>query len=159
MSPGGRPPLDPRDYADTITDALSKGAHLETAISLSGISRPTFYVWLKRGARARIRHEKTGDPIPKEDAVYAEFSYSVDKAIATAETNHLATITAASKDSWQAAAWILERRFPDKYARRTAHRFEDDAGEAVTLDRIREAIQERLSDGNTLEGERVEDSG
>lgn len=48
-----------------------------------------------------------------------EFEDFVQKCYAENESSYLEAIEKASKlGYWQAAAWFLERRFPDKYARR-----------------------------------------
>jgi hypothetical protein len=88
---------------EKILRHLRIGAYVETAAAAAGISRDTFYDWLKRGANGK--------------APYAEFSAAVDQALAESEARDLATILAASKTQWQAAAWRLERRFPDRYGR------------------------------------------
>jgi hypothetical protein len=41
----------------------------------------------------------------------------VNKAVAESESRDLATILKAAQSQWQAAAWRLERRFPEKYGR------------------------------------------
>jgi hypothetical protein len=48
---------------------------------------------------------------------YAAFSAAVEKALAEAESRDLATILKASAKNWTAAAWRLERRYPERYGR------------------------------------------
>jgi transposase len=88
---------------EKILRHLRIGAYVETAAAAAGISRDTFDNWLKRGAEGK--------------APYAAFAEAVDQAVAESEARDLATILAASKTQWQAAAWRLERRFPEKYGR------------------------------------------
>jgi hypothetical protein len=74
---------------------------------LAGIHEATFYNWIKWGeAQARGR--------------YFEFFEAVKKAEAEGQAALVATINVASKDSWQAAAWILERKYPEEWGRKDA---------------------------------------
>jgi hypothetical protein len=82
---------------------LRVGAYVETAAACAGIHKDTFYEWMKKGARGI--------------APYAAFADAVHKAIAESESRDLATVLRASTKYWQAAAWRLERRFPEKYGR------------------------------------------
>jgi hypothetical protein len=82
---------------------LRVGAYVETAAACAGIHKDTFYEWMKKGARGI--------------APYAAFADAVHKAIAESESRDLATVLKASTKYWQAAAWRLERRFPEKYGR------------------------------------------
>jgi hypothetical protein len=90
-----------------ILSAIRAGSYIETACAFAGITRKIFYEWLKRGARAT-----TG--------IHREFSNDVQKALAEAELLHLRNISEAAKKEWQAAAWYLERRYPDRWGRRQA---------------------------------------
>lgn len=49
----------------------------------------------------------------------AEFRDRVATAEARCESVLIGRIRGASKDSWQAAAWLAERRFPSRYVRRS----------------------------------------
>jgi transposase len=82
---------------------LRVGAYVETAAVCAGISKDTFYDWMKKGARGQ--------------KPYVAFAEAVHKAVAESESRDLATILKASTKYWVAAAWRLERRFPEKYGR------------------------------------------
>ena len=101
----GRPEILTPEIQKIICSALLAGGFLETSIVVGGISKSTFYKWMKRGER-----EKSGP--------YREFMDAIKKALATAEVKFLNVIGTASGSQWQAAAWILERRWPKKFARR-----------------------------------------
>lgn len=88
-----------------ICDYISQGNYNDTACKAVGISTQTFYVWLKRGAESTR-------------GIYADFSGAVKKAQAQAEAWHLSQITAASRRGiWQASAWYLERKHPERWGR------------------------------------------
>lgn len=107
---GGPPPekLTPQ-LQQIIIDNLATGAYIETAACLAGIARTTFYEWIKKGNK-----EKSGK--------YYDFVNAVNAAVAKSEMRDLGFIDNAAKDGqWQAAAWKLERRHPDKWGKRERH--------------------------------------
>lgn len=79
-----------------ITDAIKLGATYELACNYAGIDYSTFNEWQKTK--------------PK-------FSEAVKAAEGEAAVKWLAKIEAAAAKSWQAAAWKLERRYPQDYGR------------------------------------------
>lgn len=81
-----------------IVDALKNGLPVTTAATRGGICRATYYEWIHR---------------------HADFAAAVQEAVSEAEVALLATIRAASHQQWQAAAWILERRFPESWSKRS----------------------------------------
>lgn len=88
-----------------VVNAIKVGAYIETAAAFAGISKSTLYDWLRKGAN------NPGTP-------YATFAECVAQAMAASEVRDLAIITLAAKKAWQAAAWKLERKHPQKYGRR-----------------------------------------
>lgn len=106
-NPAGRPPkLDPVKV-DRMLSAMRTGIAMDTAARFAGIPRQTLFDWLARGRAARAT------------PVYREFVEQVEEAIAQFEVLALARITKAGDEQWQADAWRLERKFPEKYGRRT----------------------------------------
>jgi len=91
---------------DKILLAIRAGSYVETAAAYAGIGKSTLHEWLKRGA-----NEKAGD--------FRDFSLAVEQAIAQADVRDITIIAnAAQKGIWQAAAWRLERKHPQQWARR-----------------------------------------
>lgn len=80
-----------------ILAALRAGATYETAAACGGVSADTLARWRRR---------------------YPAFGDAATRAQATAEVHLLAQVSAA-KD-WRAAAWWLERRYPERYGRSRA---------------------------------------
>ena len=97
----GRPEKINREIIEKIKNAIMAGAYIETAAAFAGISKDTFYQWLKKGAAAN-----TG--------IYADFSDAIKKAAAEAELRDVMVINRAAANSWQAAAWKLERKYPSR---------------------------------------------
>lgn len=90
-------PWGPKERA--IIEALRGGCTREAAAGYAGIHRITLWKMTQRSA--------TFDNACKEAEDYAE-------AVA------IGYIRNAMPKEWQAAAWWLERRHPDKYGRRVA---------------------------------------
>lgn len=95
-----------------LVQLVRKGNYAETAASAVGIDRVTFYRWLKEGARLKDSGQQLRT---EEQHLLVELSNAVKSAAAIAETEALEVITEASKKTWQAAAWRLERMYPQRY--------------------------------------------
>lgn len=103
----GRPSKLTPESAKKIVDAIAAGNYLEVAAAHGGVVYSTLNEWMKKGERAT-----TGD--------YREFYESVKRAEADAEMLRIARISkAGSEGNWTADAWYLERRYPDRWGRRT----------------------------------------
>jgi transposase len=103
--PSGRPTKLTPDLQRQVCDALRRGAYVETAAAMAGVSKVTLYGWLKLGAR-------------EEEGPHVEFLNAVEKAQAEAEMRDLDRVDAAAEGgTWQAAAWRLERRSAERWGR------------------------------------------
>ncbi len=92
------------EVADTIIDAIRDGGFAVTAAHRAGISEQTYYAWCKRGLSG--------------EQPFAEFLERLKRAGAEAQASLLGLIRhAAERGTWQAAAWILERRWPTDWGR------------------------------------------
>lgn len=92
-----------------LEQAIRAGATGEVAAQTIGVVRSTYYVWLEKG-----RDAPEGTP-------YREFHDRVQRARAESEVGLVARIAqAAGNGSWGAAAWLLERRFPERWGKATA---------------------------------------
>lgn len=80
-----------------ICEAIRRGMTFDRAAQLNGISRSTLSKW------------RNDD---------AEFSRLVDEACAVSEVLLLEAIQEKTSEDWRAAAWILQKRFPERYADR-----------------------------------------
>lgn len=100
----GRPTKITEELVKTITEYIKAGNYPEVAASLAGVSRATFYNWLKKG------HEhKTG--------IHHDFLDSIKEAEDYAEAAAVERIRRSGKDNWTALAWWLERKHPQKWGR------------------------------------------
>lgn len=53
----------------------------------------------------------------KTDAMLKALERDIKKAYSKYKAVHIARINEASKNEWQASAWMLERKFPDEFAK------------------------------------------
>ena len=88
-----------REQRDQLLANLREGMTIEAACAQSDISKSTFYEWLKKSG---------------EDG---EWTKEIDAAITFSEAVILDKIKRASelKEDWRGWAWILERRFPQRW--------------------------------------------
>ena len=89
---------------EKILNALRAGNYRVAACKFAGISEETFRRWMNAG--------KAGEP------GYVDFVAQVKQAEAQAEASLVATIRKAAGDHWQAAAWLLERKYVTRWGRR-----------------------------------------
>lgn len=115
----GRPTKFNKEIQNKIIMAIKAGNYVETAAAYAGINKSTLYDWLKRGEREKQRVAKNPRyKIRKSEAPFVGFSDAVEKALAEAEVRDVVIVGEAAKVHWQAAAWRLERRHPDRWGRR-----------------------------------------
>jgi hypothetical protein len=94
----GRPSKYTPETVAVILEALGKGATHELACQAGGISHQTFAEWMR---------------------LYPEFLDGIKRVEAKTAQRWLDHIEAAAPKEWQAAAWLLERRYHQAYSRRT----------------------------------------
>lgn len=93
---------------DTFLKAVKMGFSNQKACQYSKISQTTLYKYLQLAEEA----EKKG--ITND---YTKFKEELDQARAQFMMRHVARITQASDNgTWQASAWLLERRMPEEFA-------------------------------------------
>jgi transposase len=150
-APTGRPTLLTPERARRITDLLTAGNTMETAAQGAGVAPATLYSWIARGRaeRDRLTAHHAAKPRPAE-ARFLSFLEAVEKARADAEANLVSYILAAAMEpkTWQAAAWLLERRDPQKWGRPWRQPVDNDTNTGAVETAVR-----TLSDGPPLPGE------
>lgn len=100
----GRPSKLTPEAQQRIAQAIEVGATYKLAAQYGGVHYDTFNRWMHAGEQA-----KSGR--------YFEFYEAIKSAEARAVIKWLALIDKAAADTWQAAAWKLERRYPQDYGR------------------------------------------
>ena len=159
---GGRPTKLTKELQQRVTQAIRVGMTYERACTVAGICFQTYRNWQLRGER-----DKSG--------IYFEFLEAVKKAEAEAELMHLGAIVKASKGGdevrevrrtmvdgqlvneiisirpaapqWQAAAWLLERRYPERYRRRDDAASSSSVPPKITLTWTGKSDEEEANEG------------
>ena len=133
----GRPTDCTPETIKAITDLIRVGNYASVAARSVGISESTYYDWLNRGRRG--------------EKPFSDFSEAIKKAEADGETYRVSRIIQASAEQWQAAAWWLERKMPERWGRRDRQPvpWQDEVLQMlregkVTLDEIQEALGDDL---------------
>jgi hypothetical protein len=84
-------------HVELLIEALQKGATINGACAVGGITRKTYEVWKK---------------------THPEFTEKIEFAIEKWRNLNAKIIQKAALTDWKAAAWLLERRDPENYGRR-----------------------------------------
>jgi len=91
---------------------IAAGNYASVACAAVGIAPKLIYDWAAKGRK------------PGAKECYREFGSALEKAEAQAHARSVAIIQKAALETWQAAAWWLERRYPEQWARRDTLRQE-----------------------------------
>ena len=136
-----------------IYEALRTGLPIGKATELAGLDRSTYYRWLKKGKddrypvhqrfrkailRIQVKLEKEKLDIIRK---VAQGGYTVQEGRVQVSKKKGIEIEVKVKKMmpcWQAAAWFLERRYPELYGRKRKLNSEDDEIEKAA--QIKEAF-------------------
>ena len=88
-----------------VLSSIGSGVHYTTACAYAGVNYNTFRAWMKRG-----EEEPYG--------IYRDFYNAVKKAEAEAEEKLIKILNDAAPGDWRAALAMLERRWPERWAKR-----------------------------------------
>lgn len=123
--------------AKVICEGLAKGLSRELAASRAGVNRRTIWEWTKSKP---------------------EFAEMVENAEAVAAAHWLDQIESAAADgNWQAAAWRLERRYPDTYGQpKVKHEVSGPSGRPIPV-RVFDAatVFSEIAAGSDTDSERA----
>ena len=89
-----------------ILRKMREGHYAKTAALTSGITEQTLYNWLKKGED------------PERHPGHAAFLEAYRKAEPLAEDRAIEAVRSAFTDDWRAAMTYLERRYPERWAKR-----------------------------------------
>lgn len=131
----GRPTdLTPAVQARIVL-AIVGGNDNKVAAAHAGIGESTFYAWLDRGRKELARLAASSRAKPKaSETPFVEFLEAIQKAQADAETRNVALIAKAAQDgTWTAAAWWLERKYPERWGRKDRHEVTGKDGNDITI--------------------------
>lgn len=107
---------------------VAEGNYITHVAQALGISRKTFYNWLEQGARATRGLKR-------------EFYEAITKAEAEAVLRNVKIIQKAAETNWQAAAWWLERKYPEEWGRKDRMNLETDNGIVIKVEKVEETSE------------------
>lgn len=97
-----------KELIDKAHRLISEGHYAVVVCTYLGISEKTFYNWCNRGKEA-LEEGKNN--------IFVQFLQSINEAEAKAEMRHLQNIAKAATDgTWQASAWMLERKHRNRWS-------------------------------------------
>ncbi|WP_135611667.1 hypothetical protein [Methanococcoides sp. AM1] len=104
----------------TICKNIALGMPYEHACRAAGVSYPAYRTWIIRGEEeARRVEENPRASIKNSEKPFVEFQDDIKRAEAQGIEKNLKRISkAADEGNWPAAAWVLERRHPEHFAKR-----------------------------------------
>jgi len=120
---------------DEICQALKAGAFIECAVAHAGVPKKSYYDWMSKAARGKGSH------------LERLLSDSVKQALADGELMHVLNIAQAAKSgAWQASAWMLERKFPNRWGRRIGLEHTGAGGGPIQLEERRRTVVAIMAD-------------
>lgn len=121
-------PTNPRKLTDTVATRLVEmfrlGATNIDACRYAGIDDETLRLWIIGGRQELDEIAARGDD-PMEEAEPATMSrqaalvLAIEGALGEFAKEQLTNIKAAGNSDWRAPAWLMERRFPKEWGKRT----------------------------------------
>lgn len=105
MSKMGRPQAYTAAKAALIVKAIRKGLPYKLAAAAGGVSYNTFVRWRNDGSN------------PDGPPHFRQFLNQLRQAEAEAAQRLVGLIEKAGNTQWQAASWMLERRYPDLFGK------------------------------------------
>ncbi len=130
----GRRSILTKKARDAIVTELREGGLTRDAAAIAGVCVDTVRRWQREGARAMRDRVDRNIAIPRNRRAQVEFAREVAKAKAMARKDALGCIRGAMADSWQAAAWYLERTAPGDYGTKTGVEISGPEGGPVQVD-------------------------
>jgi transposase len=91
-----------------LAQLLRAGNYVEVAVQAAGVKLSTFWDWWARG------NPEHDDPA---DKTYRKFRAVLERARAEGEARNVTLVAQAASETWQAAAWMLERSYPERWGR------------------------------------------
>lgn len=102
---------------------IGAGNTVKTIYGALGVSKQTWYNWLDKGSKAK-------------SGLYRKLLEEVEKAESRAESRYVTIIAQAAEENWQAAAWMLERKYPERWGKKDRFAFEGDEGMKIVIKKV-----------------------
>jgi len=103
------------EIQERVCEAIRLGVPYKHAARAAGIAESTFYKWLREGQAAKQGKRKA-------------FALAIEKARSECVVNLVAQLHLHLPRNWQAIMTLLERRYPEDFARTVRHELSGDVG-------------------------------
>lgn len=100
----GRPTDCTPEITEIICAELREGLSIASACAAAGVHRSSFHEWVSRS---------------DEGPPFSDFADATTKARAAGTRALEVTVRTAAGTDWRAAAWMLERKAPEDWSKRT----------------------------------------
>jgi hypothetical protein len=108
-----------------MAEAIKNGVPVKYAALKSGLCEQSYYNYLREAEKlysALIKDDPEGNKeLTDKEHILILFLESIKKARSEAIERNVTLINVAAKDSWQAAAWFLERTDHENFGRKYDH--------------------------------------
>ena len=135
------------DSINEMLDALSNGASVTAAASFARLSPSTVHGWVSKGQDLLEQFEGSDDEPLHHERLLMELAVNVEQSIASVEIKGVRAITDAGDDGdWRAYAWLLERRFRDRWSQRVESTGAGGGPVEVDVKQQRQQVEAALSE-------------
>ena len=107
-----------KEITDEIIECVRIGNYITVAAQACNVDETTIYKWIKEGEQGKDKEK-------------IEFSNAIKRARAEAEMRNVKIIKEAALETWQAAAWWLERTNYNRWGRKDRHEVMGKDGEEI----------------------------
>jgi transposase len=129
----GRPSTITPELVTALVQDVWSGLSFFWASKRRGLSHQRTLRWKQKGEQLMARDDLDPDQLTEAERLYVQLALDVGIAQAEFELAQLRRLLQDGEGDWRAPAWVLERRFPERWGRR-AHLRVDAAYPAVPTD-------------------------
>ena len=151
----GRKPKITTELLEKILSNRALGLTIYDSAIDAGISERTYYYYRERAEKVIKKYNKNKS-LTNEELLYLQFFQLEKLGAVKFKKRHLGNITArAIKDGqWTASSWMLERMYPDEFAKIEKHKLEHTA--KSPLDDFKQLMKSCDTEAYTKFGEQKE---
>lgn len=142
-------------FVENILKAIRNGNPITNACEFNGITRGIYDQWMSEAdghngneVEARERGEEW------QTTTAQEFQSKVMVALATSRNRNILLIQSAATEDWRAAAWHLERTYPEEFSMRGKIEVTGKGGGAIKTEN--DNVNVNVNTGGVLTGKSME---
>ena len=136
-----------KELINKFIECISLSLNVEQSCQATGIDYTTIYKYIQIAEKEIKEAKEEEREISEKKLKYVEFFNEFKKAEMSFVTRNVAIIQKASaKGSWQASAWLLERRLPKMFALRKEDEVEKGSKEVEVKVTFEDTANEKSED-------------